>query len=467
MKLRIFSLVTILAVLLVGIAPGAVFAQAYNVSFTTSITYQNVGNAATNTLQVWFYEDATSTTPIIVDRPSLAAGAGTSLYIGSLSEVADNFQGTAIMQSDQPLLATLVQLPSDPAGQVKNRPLSNGFSSGTEKSLIATVLKNQFNSTTRFSVQNAGGSATNATIKFYDTSANLKHSITENIQPGAGFYVDAGLVTQLGNPFNGSVVIEAPGGEIVSSAMELSTNGPGASAFEGVGAGAKTFYMPSALCEAFGSNTAYAVQNTSLTTQTNVTVTYSNGATQSAPIGPGAKASFIACQANNMTTGFSGAAVVTSTTTDVIAIGKAYGSGLSTAFVGASQGASELALPYVRWASNADWASGKNQRTFITIQNIGSALADKAVKVEYVDKNGVVVGTHELGPMASGAKLNSFASDAGLSVFGIYPDGSFGGGAIITGPSGSQLAVVARVSTQVSFGSFVGEDYNGMPIPSP
>jgi len=470
MKVRTITLLAVVAMVAAALVPGAAFAQAYTTSFTTSITYQNVGDGE-STITIKFYASPTTTTPITITRPNLAAGAGTSLFIGGLTDISEGFQGSAILESSEPILATLVQLPQN-STTVKNRPLSNGFSSGGGTSLIATVLKNTFDTNSIFSIQNADTESNNVTIKFYNTSAALVHTITTSIQPGGSFYVDAAQVSQLGSSFNGSAVVEAvradlSAGSIVASAMELAVTGTAASAFEGVPAGATTFYMPSALCQAFGANTSYAVQNTSLTTNTDVTVTYSNGKTETQGIGPGAKKSFIACNASGMPTGFSGSATITSSATPVIAIGKAYGSGLSTAFVGASSGASEVALPYVRYASNANYAAGVQQRVFITIQNVGgSALAAGEVTVKYIDKFGVVVGTpHSLGSIPAGGKVNSNASNAGLAEFGVYPDGSFGGGAIITGPAGSQLAVVARVSTQLSSGTFASEDYNGMPVP--
>lgn len=461
MKIKLLTIFAVLAMVVAAVSPSPAFAQAYSTSFATSITYMNISDAAAQ-ITLFFYASPDSTTPIEIVRPQLPAGASTSLFIGNVNDVPSNFRGSAVLQSDQPILATLVQLPQN-STTVKNRPLSNGFLSGDSTSLIATVLKNNFNTSTIFSVQNVGTSGTSAKISFYNTSAAKVHEMDVNIQPGAAYFVDAGQVSQLGTSFNGSVVVTSAG-QIITSAMELSTNGPAASAFEGVASGSTTFYMPSALCNAFGSNTAYAIQNTSLSQATDVTVQYSNGATQMKTIGPGAKQSFIACDATNMAAGFSGAATITSDTTPVIAIGKAYGSGLSTAFVGASSGASELALPYVRFASNTNWNNGSQQRTFITIQNIGGALAAGDVVVEYVDKSGNVVGTHNLPAIAAGAKVNSNASNAGLSEFGVYPDGSFGGGAIVRGPSGSQLAVVGRVSSLVAQGSYVSEDYNAMPV---
>jgi hypothetical protein len=473
MKIKFFSAVLIIAVVMLGLNVGPAFAGAYSTAFTTSITYQNVGTLATTQLEVWFYDSPTDPAPTIVPRTNLNPGAGTSLYIGGLSEITQGFRGTAILVSDQPLVATLVQLPQG-SDTVKNRPLSNGFSSGTEDSLIATILKNAFGGWyTILSVQNVGNADADVDIEFYDTSATLKHVIEQNIKPGAGLFVDTGLVSELGSSFNGSAVIKSYGGQIVSSAMELADgSGTGASAFEGFGSGAKKFYMPSALCnyQVTGglTNTSYAVQNTSQSTTTDVTVTFSDGSFTIKTIGPGAKGSFSACD-GGVGSGFLGSAIVESTTTDVIAMGKAYGAGLSTAFGGSKGGTSKVALPYVRWATGTNYWNGFQQRVYIAIQNVGGGtIGANQITVEYIDRDGNVVGTHIISDsLAPEKKANSNATDAGLSEFGVYANGTqFGGGVIITGPSGSQLAAIARVSSYVpATGLQAGEDYNGIDTP--
>jgi hypothetical protein len=482
MKTRLFTTLIILAIGLAAFTQPAQ-AQAYTTSFTTSITYQNVGTADTTTLQILFYAAPTTTVPITITRANLAAGAGTSVSIGTLGDIGAGFKGSAVMQADQPLLATLVQVPG--AGAVKVRPLSNGFAAGSAQSLIATVLKNMFSpaNNTVFSVQNVDSEANDINIKFYNTSAAMVHEADyAAVEPGAAVYYDTGAAGDLlPSPFNGSAVVTAAragggDGAIVTSAMELEITGVGAKAFEGVAEGAATFYMPSALCNfSIGvgllTNTAYAIQNTSLTTPTDVTVTFSNGATDTKTIGAGAKASFVACNATGMTQNFNGSATVTSTATDVIAVGKAYGAGLSTAFVGAADGSgtAKVALPYVRWASAANWALGTQQRVFITIQNIGAAAITGDVIVNYVTCTGTIAGTDTITTdVAVGAKVNSNASKAGLTEFGLCGGGgpAYGGGVMITAPAGSQLAVVARVSTlDTATNLMVGEDYNGLNAP--
>ena len=474
MKNKLFTMLVVVTILL-SVFVGSASAQAYNAHFTTSITYVNVGTVATQTLDLLFYASPDDTAPTTYELANLEPNAAGSLFVGLLGDdvVAPGFQGDAIMQSDQPMLVTLVQIPQQ-AGDVKNRALSNGFSAGAPQALIATVLKNQFNTNTIFSVQNADSEPNTIDISFFNTSAELVFTMTQELAPGAPFYVDAGQLGGLGDQFNGSAVVlasRAGGGDgsIVSSAMELEITTIGLKAFEGVATGGMKFYMPSALCLAFGgSSTSYAIQNTSLTEDTDVEVAYTDNLdqviTQTKTIGPGAKASFVACDV--MAAGTYGAAVINSASQPVVAIGKAYGLGITTAFNGVDVGYQKVGLPYVRWATQANWDSGLGQRTNITIQNVGADLpAGSVITIDYVGKDGTVEGTHtftvDVDGLPNGAKFNSNPSLAGLPEFGYYYDPvAFGGAAIITGPDGSNLSAVARVSTQTSPGVFVSEDYN-------
>lgn len=474
MKRKLGSIVAVTAIAVAGLAPSSTaYAQsAYDTSFQTSITYQNVGNAPA-TIQFEFYPENNGT-PTRVDR-TLATGASSSIFVGGLTELANFRAGSAVVSSDQPIVATTVQI-APSTSPVRNRLLSNGFNRGSNKQLIATVLKNRFNSSTKFSVQNSGTTAASGTIKFFNADAGgaevgaARQTIT-NLAPGAARYFDASGISALPSPFNGSATIEMTSGEVVAAAMELSTNGVTASAFESVTEGATKVFMPSALCDAFGGQrSAYAVQNTSATASTTVSVQYSNGgAPQVKTIGPGAKASFITCEAG-VGANFSGSATITSSAAPIVAVSKVYGTtdatrGFSAASLGATQGAARIALPYVRF-TQTQFESGQRQRTYIAIQNLGAELPAGSVTVKYIDKDGRVVGAPVSINVAipQGGKVNSNPSQLGAAgaEFG-YSGTQYGGGAIIEGPAGSQLIAVARVLTKNS-GVEYGEDYNGTPI---
>ena len=141
---RILLALTLVLALGISLLPGAASAApAYSTAFTVSITYQNVGLDAA-TVNVDFFQEG-SGTAINFSAGSLNAGASTSLAVGT-AITSGSFKGSAVLSSNQPVIATIVQL--DPSGVVRNRPLSNGFSStdGAAKQLVATVLKNAFDS---------------------------------------------------------------------------------------------------------------------------------------------------------------------------------------------------------------------------------------------------------------------------------------------------------------------------------
>jgi hypothetical protein len=465
---------------------------AYGTPFATSITYQNVGTA-TAQVSFSFYNEKTGT-PVQVNR-DIAQNAGDSLFVGGLTggeALPSAFKGSAVLSANQPIVATLVQIAQPSATtQVKNRPLSNGFSSASSEVLLATVLKNKFNFNSVFSIQNADTAPIDITLRFInaDDPNAADVTITEtNIPVGAAKYYDMGQLAQLPNVFNGSAEVTAvrtgttTPANIVGSSIEQETTGLDTYAFEGVSDSSNQVFVATALCDVFGgARTSYAVQNDG-TAATDVTVSYAGiDNVSKAPvtgsdtknIAPGAKASFVACDDDVIGANFTGAATI-SADQPLVVIAKVFGGTRATAWLGEAQGSDVLALPYVRYSDDTNFNSGKYQRAFIAIQNVGTA-AVSGVTVEYRDKNGNIVGTDALDSIAVGAKANSNATTAtpasgfdanDLLLFGnpeSNPGGGFGGGAIVRGPAGSQLIAVVRVESSTSAGT-VAEDYNGIPI---
>lgn len=476
MKRKLLSGLLVSALAL-GFAAPAANAQTYGAAYVTAITYQNLSTSTAN-ITFSFYSEANGTA--INANYTLAGYAAGSLNVGSLGSINAGFKGSTVMSSDQPVAATLVQLPPSSITS-KTRPLSNGFSSGSATVLIGTALKAQFNTTSIISVQNTDSVNNDFVVSFYaagNTTPVLVDNSATNIPPGAAKYYDLGQIAGVPSPFNGSAVVRATksssggaDGAAVATVMELGTNTGSkyATAFEGAAAGGTTVYMPSAMCN-FGAaqnNSNFALQNTSSNTTATVTTTFSpGGVVTTTQIGPYGKTSVNACAAG-VGNGWLGAATITASQ-PVIAIGKISGGGLSTAFLGVSSGVSKIALPYVRWAPDASYnVSGGSQRTFITIQNVGaSTIASGTITVKYYDAAGALVETHTIATaLAPGVKANSNAN-ANHPTNTTFSFGLNGGGsAVIEGPSGSQLAAVARVSSFVTYSSeSAGEDYNGITV---
>jgi hypothetical protein len=310
-------------------------------------------------------------------------------------------------------------------------------------------------------------------------------SRSQELQSGAGWHIDASDISQLTAGFIGSAVVKTTGGSIVAGVMEMDSTNYYNKAYEGVGVGSSTVYMPSALCNFNASgkiqNSYYAIQNTSDTTATNITVNWSNGNTTTVNnVQPFTKAVVAGCSGGN-TSGFLGSATITSKDASdnpipVIGLGKVSGGGLSTAFVGFSSGVKKVALPYIRWAKNTKWVTGTMQRANLAIQNVGSAPITGVITVKYINPDGTLAGSHPIdtttlpgGNLAVGGKVNSNPPAAGLTEFGCQNNcTTYGGGAIVEGPTGSELAVIARLTSYVPLtGARVGEDTNGVPHPTP
>jgi hypothetical protein len=450
-------------------------AQTYGAAYVTAITYQNLSSSTAN-ITFSFYSEGSGTA--INANYTLAANAAGSLNVGSLGSISAGFKGSTVMSSDQPVAATLVQLPPS-SNASKTRPLSNGFSSGSQTVLIGTALKAYFSTSSIISVQNTDSVDNNFSVSFYaagNTTPVLVDTTATNIPPGSAKYYDLGALAGLGSSFNGSAVVVATkssggsAGSAVATVMELSTatGGKAASAFEGAASGGTTVYMPSAMCQysAAMNNSNFAVQNTSSSTTATVTTTFNPGGIQSTiNVGPYAKASINACTAGNAA-GWLGAATIVSTQ-PIIAIGKISGGGLSTAFLGATSGVAKTALPYVRWANVANYDNGTKQRTFITIQNVGTVTTTNPITVKYYDAAGTLVSTHTistlLGPGAK-ATSNPNHQDPTNTTYE-FGYGTPSGGSAIIESTGAQLAVVVRASSKIAGTSeLAGEDYNGIAV---
>lgn len=491
MKRKLLASVAISALAASFMHPApAAMAQTYGLSYVTSITYQNL-TATTANVTFTFYAENTATSVATVNR-TVAGNAASSLGVGSVQNISSGFKGSTVMASDQPVAATLVQVPPGTAAS-KNRLLSNGFSGGSSTVLIGTVLRAMFaqQQMSVISMQNTDSVANDITIKYYVAgSATPTYTRTYNgVPPGAAVYADASTESSLGATFNGSAVVTAAKaggapGSVVATVLELdaASGRTDAAAFEGVSGGATTAFMPSALCRFSAQllTVFFAVQNTNTSQTATITATYydltgTQVSTEQRQAAPNGKTSFNSCNVNG--TGFTGAAKLTSDQ-PIIVIGKARNDsalgaqGISTAFLGVTQGYAKLALPYIRWASDANNTptSTTNQRAYITIQNVGSAPLTGNIVVKYYDLNGAISNTHTIAVsnLAVGAKVNSNPR-SGISdpnyQFGYYGS-AFGGSAVIEGPVGSQLGIVVRLQNPTSGGSgFAGEDYNGVAVP--
>lgn len=496
----------IMSLAAVSVAGAQTATSGYETNFTSSITYQNLSDQPAADPGLTFRFFSTMSASPEVRNVALPANAGGSLFLGGpQANLPTGFSGSATMSADVPLAAVTVQVPQN--SEVRNRPLSTGFTAGqaSNRVLLATVLKNQFGQTSKFSVQNADSDLVNINVAIFNAdnpSAAPINLPVENIPPGAATAFDMREIAQIASPsFNGSAIVTAQRASdgapanIVATATELGTpesadNRLIAVAFEGVNEGGREIYMATALCDIFGGqNTAYAIQNVDPDNAAQITVNFQGVGPGNAPmsgstnvtVNPGAKASVLACNASGIGPGFNGAATinVTSAAGEIVVIGKLYGS-RNTAFLGELTGGSRLSLPYVRWSPDDEFLNNQSyQRGFIAIQNIGSSPATN-VQVRYRNVEGALVGTHTIDVIPPTEKRNSRAIDVSacttpgqttscpteIQYFGNpqgNPDARFGGAVEIVGPSGSELIAIVRIETGAN-GPTVAEDYNAIQV---
>jgi len=134
-------------------------------------------------------------------------------------------------------------------------------------------------------------------------------------------------------------------------------------------------------------------------------------------------------------------------------------SGTRTAFLGDSSGATNVALPLVRWYN--DPTAGF--RSFIAVMNIGGADATNVVAT-YYNPDGTVAGTHVLAdganPLAHLQKVNTWTTIGG----GPGIAGDFTGSVIITSDQNVLVTVRNQKNvTGIEVTQF-GEDYVGIPF---
>ncbi len=464
---RLWMSSLLLIVLLASSVSAALAADnAYDTNYVTSITYMNVGTDAAN-LSVTFYNATGGTTtdyPLLNSNGSavtIPVKASSSIAVSAVSGLSATWKGGAVISSNQPLIATMVQVSNDSV--IKVRPVSNGFQStdGSGTIIVPTVMKACFNDklTTRFNVQNVGGSSNTASISIKWPNGDAATTIpitTPSLAPGAVYAVDMGAVSTIEptNPytkpsgclFNGSAVITSAG-SMVASALETSTINKYANSFEGfkgtTADGATIIYMPSAMCTVnYGDgdqSSAYAIQNLAATATT-VSIAFTsqvrtNGALVGSPatntvtleIAANSKASVPGCDSlknsvgnKNTATGTGmpassvGSAVITSTGGNIVAISKVIGAGLTTATPGimSGGGGTTVNVPFVRYSdkcyvptvSNTICQGASRQRTLFAVQNIGTSAA--TVTMTLYNQKGESVATYLSPSIPAGGKVS-------------------------------------------------------------
>jgi hypothetical protein len=477
MKKAAFFILAIIMIASLAL-PGTVQAQtgATTQTWTSIIYYYNPGEETT--VNVNYYNaaggSAGSSTPIVV--PTHGSG---EIYIGE-TNVADGFQGSAVLMSNTEVQAIYEQAPSADPNYSRLLYSAFNYEQGDTTIYVPSIANDPKGYISQVGIQNIVPSPITVTLKFYDAAgAQIGADFTTPEIPASASYIfQANNPTNIAGfpalPIDSSLVISVnqSEGKVVAAVEELQNVGRRAYAFEGISDPAEVVYIPSALCSSgHGSQkTALNIQNTTgqstvvrmtayAENNSSATVKKLNSSPYTVTLAPYGKAVVSTCSIKG--TSRKSAAVVIESDENIAVVAKAVGSdGISTAYVGQNQGAPVISLPYVVWAAN----STKGYQASLTVMNVSSTPAAN-VKVTLYRNDGSEV-VYMLPTIAAYSKRTFNPSIAKATR---AADKTFRGAAVIESSAGSNaLVALVRMERKVSGvrgTTYLGEDYIGIPTP--
>ena len=468
---RLPLLSIVLTVVLLAALAGPAVAQApipTATTWTSAIAYYNPG--AAGDLFITYY-NADGTEAFTSNTISIAEHGSGTLLIGDLDTRDPNFAGSAVISSGVPLVAVYKQMPGG-SNKDYSPVFYSAFSADQAGSTFYLPTWVRFAASyTQLGIQNLEDGAITAAITLKNTAGTTKGPFNFDIPAGGNKLVTYLDLTGVITPFDGSAVVTAvmqgtsDPAEIVVAAQDLYTTGRRAYAYEGVAAGANELFMPSAMCNwsTTKQTSYYAIQNAGTDSTKAIFAEFYTDAGKlivrykmTKTLAPGQKVSLNPCSARAMA-GKSGTAKIYATTTTVYdgppvpiaAVGKVQSNdGLLTAFTGASAGATETYLPYVRWNSD-----GEN--SFIAIQNTTATPA--TVSVKYYNPDGILKATHKITVPAMGKKNSNPSMVASSLTSGVFVGA-------VTVESDQPVVVLVRTQRKTTITGFktLGEDYIGI-----
>src|SRR5579884_1389789 len=274
-------------------------AQATQPQLNSGINVQNLGSSPA-TIVITMVNSDGSAALTVTDPSTLAPNASKSYYVPTnslFSSLPDGFNGGAVIDSDQPIAASV---------NLSNDPLSTGDSDGNPYRLttytgfastdaaqtlyfpeVTRYNAGGFNYNSVLSIQNAGSTATNVTVTYYNpgTGAAIASpgcTTTQSVAANASVSFKQQDCTGLGT-FNGSAVVTADaGGKIAGVAIKSNGFTNVASSqfldYNGMSGGSTKLYVPKVVNHYSSPefNGGVSIQNIGASA-TNVTITYNFG----------------------------------------------------------------------------------------------------------------------------------------------------------------------------------------------
>ncbi|HEY3109818.1 MAG TPA: DUF5719 family protein, partial [Chloroflexota bacterium] len=148
--------------------------------FSSSIVIQNAGTAVANVTITYKSQSGATVTS---ETKTIATNASVTVDQTATAGLSDNFVGSAVVTSDQPVAAIFL---ISAAGQLSS---ARGFKSGAPVLYMPVIYNQYFNFNTNVLVQNVGTSATTVKIEYFNAANGSKigEETSSAIQPGSSF----------------------------------------------------------------------------------------------------------------------------------------------------------------------------------------------------------------------------------------------------------------------------------------
>ena len=305
---RLTALTLTLAMLLglFAFSNGRAFAQrsvtAAPGAWKSAILIQNTGTASAD-VTVDFYSKDGGTTPTTSYTPAaIAAGKSVTIFVPSDVTTLAAGQYSAIISSSSPVIASVQtsSLDSAPPGPWTAFAYEGvGTENTAAKLFFPANYKNYYGFYSELVIQNTTATATTATADFYDQAGTKIGSVSlgDIGANQARTYATAELAALPSGNSAGifGAVVTSSGASlagIVNVWRTTPTNMTGS--YNAFTAGTTTLYAPSLTNNYYGFASALTIQNVDQATDAVVTVTYSNGVTDTVTLKPNAAFAFYA-----------------------------------------------------------------------------------------------------------------------------------------------------------------------------
>jgi hypothetical protein len=434
-KFSILLVIALLATLF--LVPGV---SAQSITWTSGFQVQNLSSSTANIVVKYYNQDGSKA---IADVSASIPGMGSKTYFPI--DAADGFNGSVVVEGDQPIVAIANTLGNNP----QYTAATESFAAGATEIGLPLIMRNNGGYFTWFNVQNAGSSAASVQVQYVPGDAGSAHTESATIQPGAAATFNQRDVSQLGAKFVGSAVVTSDQ-PIVATVMQVGEAFKNMLGYNGFTGGSNTVSLPLIMANNGGYYTGFQVQNVG-TAATDVTIAYGPGgpgstfspSNETATLQPGKSTTFLQNGGQWAGQTYVGSATITTSGQPVVAIVnqvKQTGVAVGTAYNGfdPDNATDKVSAPLIM-------ANNSNYYTGIQIMNVGTSATN--ITVDYGPNT---AGTFD--PPNETASLAAGASKTYIQASGAWTGNKYVGSATVTASGGGKIVMIVNQIRQPAQG---------------